>query len=350
MRRTLLGLILVAATTAIAPSFVAAWHSGEVVIGGYRLPRDHRFESRDASDKNYVVNINDVPSLIQRGRPVLDRTANVWITHPNGTSPNAQYLASSHGSADHRWDRIRGTVQSVNRNAAVVRTDDGRNVAVDMSQARQESPDGLKAGDRVVVGGTVDASNRVIARYVREERRTPADQGQWQQIHGHVQSVKGSTLRFRADDGRVLNVDMSAINAGVRRALTRNEGATVIGFPGSGNHFRAEYVQQDSSDPARGGRLTRHAPPPARVNAPDGTGTQRIAGLVTAFGGAVMDLKTDDDRTLVVDLGQLNPEILKSLNGGDRVLVTGFFRDPTRLDAQSVQKYNSDGSLQPLPR
>jgi hypothetical protein len=340
MRRTLLGFILVAATTAIAPSFAAAWHAGEVVIGGYRLPRDHRFETRDASGKDHVVNINDVPSLIQQGRPVLDQTANVWIKHPNSTSPNAQYLASTPGSGDHRWDRIRGTVQSVNRHAVVVRTDDGRNVAVDMSQARLESSDGLKPGDRVVVGGTVDASNRVIARYVREvrdERRDAPDQGQWQRIHGRVQGVQGSTLRFRADDGRVLNVDMSDVSREVQRALTHNEGATVIGFPGSGNHFRAEYVQQDSSDPARGGRVTGHAPPPARVNAPS-SGVHRIQGQITSIGGSMMDLRTDDGRTLVVDMGQLNPETVKSLNGGDRVTVTGLFRDSTRIDAQSVQK------------
>jgi hypothetical protein len=337
MRRTLLGLILVAATTAIAPSFAAAWHAGEVVIGGYRLPRDHRFETPDAAGKYNVVNIDDVPSMIQRGRSIFDRTANVWIKNPNEKSPNAQYLASTSGSADHRWDRIRGTVQSVNRNAAVVRTDDGRNVAVDMSQARRESSDGLKAGDRVVVGGTVDASNRVIARYVREERRDAPDQGQWQRIHGRVQGVQGSTLRFRADDGRVLNVDMSDVSREVQRALTRNEGATVIGFPGSGNQFRAEYVQQDSSDPARGGRVTGHAPPPARVNAPS-SGVHRIQGQITSIGGSMMDVRTDDGRTLVVDMGQLNPEIVKSLNGGDRVTVTGLFRDSTRIDAQSVQK------------
>jgi len=337
MRRTLLGLLLVAATTAIAPSFAAAWHFGDVVIGGYRLPRDHRYESPDASATYHVVNINDVPALIQRGRFVFDRTASVWVKSPNGTM-NPQYLASadatsSSAPSDHRWDRIRGTVQSATGNTAVVRTDDGRNVTVDVSQARQESSDTLRVGDRVVVGGTVDASNRVTARYVRDDRRgaLSADQAQWQRIHGQVQSVKGSTLRFRADDGRVLNVDMSAVGAGVRRALARNEGATVIGFPGRGNQFRAEYIQQDSSDPAR-----------------DGKGTQRIHGQIAAIGGATMDLRTDDGRTLVVDVGQVvNPEIVPSLNGGDRVTVTGYFRDSTRLDAQHVQKDSADASRQP---
>jgi hypothetical protein len=172
--------------------------------------------------------------------------------------------------------------------------------------------------------------------------------GGWQRIHGRVQSVQGTSMRFRADDGRILSVDLSPVSPQIRQALTHGEAATVIGHRSTGAHqVRAEYVQQDSSDPARGGRITRHTPPPARGNAPLGAGMQRIDGQITAIGGSMMDLRTDDGRTLVVDLGQLNPEIVKSLNGGDRVTVTGLVRDSTRIAAQSVQKYNSDGSRQP---
>jgi hypothetical protein len=78
-----------------------------------------------------------------------------------------------------------------------------------------------------------------------------ADKDQWQRIHGRVQSVKGSTLKFRADDGRLLNVDMSAVGPEIQRGLTQNERVTVIGFPGGANQFRAEYIQQDSSDASR---------------------------------------------------------------------------------------------------
>ena len=60
MRRIVLGTALVAVVI-VAPSLAAAWHSGEVVVDGYRLPRDHRFESPDAAGKYNVVNLNDVP-------------------------------------------------------------------------------------------------------------------------------------------------------------------------------------------------------------------------------------------------------------------------------------------------
>jgi len=47
-------------------------------------------------------------------------------------------------------------------------------------------------------------------------------------------------------------VDMSKVGAEIQRALTPNEKVTVIGFPGGGpNQFRAEYIQQDSSDASR---------------------------------------------------------------------------------------------------
>jgi hypothetical protein len=83
---------------AILPSLASAWHAGEAVVGSYRLPLEHRFESPDASGTFIAVTINDVPMLIQQGRAVIDRTANVWIKSPEGMT-NTQYLASKPGPA-----------------------------------------------------------------------------------------------------------------------------------------------------------------------------------------------------------------------------------------------------------
>jgi hypothetical protein len=44
-----LHVALVAVTIAIAPALASAWHAGETIAGGYRLPRDHRFETPAAS-------------------------------------------------------------------------------------------------------------------------------------------------------------------------------------------------------------------------------------------------------------------------------------------------------------
>ena len=91
MRRVLSGLVLVGFVVVLAAP-LAAQQPAELVIGGYKLPRDHRYESPDAAGKYEVVDVKDVPGLIQKGKFIFDRTANVWVKHPNGTV-NKQYLA-----------------------------------------------------------------------------------------------------------------------------------------------------------------------------------------------------------------------------------------------------------------
>jgi hypothetical protein len=260
MRPILVSLAVIAATTVLGAPPAAAWHAGDVVVDGYRLPRDHRFESGDEKgNKRRVVNLNEVPQLLQQGKPVYDKTANVWIKGPNGPV-NQRYLASAASSKDKDREK---------------------------------------------------------------------DKDKWQRVHGQVQSVQGSMLRFRADDGRVLDVDMSKVNPEVRRALTQNEKVTVIGFPGAGkNDFRAEYIQQDAS---------RGAGSPAASAKTSGSGAPRISGTVGVIGGSTMDMRTNDGRTLVVDISEVPPDLVKSLNPGDPITVTGKLSG-SNLKAQSLQK------------
>lgn len=71
--------------------------------------------------------------------------------------------------------------------------------------------------------------------------------------------MEGSKLTFKADDGRVLDIDMSQVSPNVQRALTPGEGAEVVGhFKGDQNHIAARWIQQDSSNPARGGKVSGH--------------------------------------------------------------------------------------------
>jgi hypothetical protein len=263
MRPTLLSLALIAATTVLGPSLAVAWHAGEVVVDGYRLPKDHRFDSQDEKGKRFTVSINEVPGLLKQNKPILDQTANVWVRSPGG-KVNQRYVASGSGPATAAADKDKDK--------------DGKD--------------------------------------------------KWQRIHGQVESVQGSMLRFRADDGRTLDVDMSKVNPEVRRALTQNEKVTVIGFPGAGkNDFRAEYIQQD-----RGG-----AGSPAASTKASGSGTPRISGTVGVIGGSTMDMRTNDGRTLVVDLSEVSPDLVKSLNPGDPITVTGKLSG-SNLKAQSLQK------------
>jgi len=86
-----------------------------------------------------------------------------------------------------------------------------------------------------------------------------------QRIHGKIQSIEGSTLKFETDDGRALTVDVSRVESRVRRGLTPGEGVTVIAHEWTGpTTVRTNYVQQDSSDPSHGGRIAPSASPRSR--------------------------------------------------------------------------------------
>ena len=247
--------------------------SGSVTYGtGLALPRDHKYELY-ANGTYQAVDVGSVASHVENKQEIYDRTAGAWV-YRTSTGLNPQYAGSGrYGDRDDRWgnrrddrndrwDRVSGTVDRVDGDWVVIRTDDGRMVRTDLSHARDRSrrDDEVRRGDRIVAGGVMDG-DRLIARFYRDGREgdtTQAPQGAWQRIHGRVQSIEGNTLRFRADDGRVLIVDMRDVNPNVRRALVRDEGATLIGFAGTRpNEFRAEYIQQDNSDPSRGAASPR---------------------------------------------------------------------------------------------
>jgi len=263
-------------------------------------------------------------------------------------------LAAAQGD-DKEW-RIKGVVEKKQPNQMTIRTDNNRVVVVDTSHARRQTADRIKVGERVSVVGDFTGPQRMEARAIRDlGKGSEQTQGDWERIHGRVEAVDGSDLRFRADDGRMLRVDMSNVGAEIRQALTRGERATVIGYEWLGpNRLRAEYIQQDSSSPSRGGKIGGQAtPPPAATSrAPAEAGWHRIHGTVAAIGGNTMDLKADDGRTLMVDVSEVSPEVVKSLSAGEGVTAIGMLRDRARLDARYVQKDSSDASRAPsaLPR
>jgi len=91
---------------------------------------------------------------------------------------------------------------------------------------------------------------------------TPVSSGEWQRIHGTIESIEGSTLSFRTDDGRALTVDVSRVAASVRNGLTTGEHATVLAHEWTGpTTVRANYVQRDSSNPSRSGTIAPSASP-----------------------------------------------------------------------------------------
>jgi hypothetical protein len=181
---------------------IAQTSTDVLVIDGLALPQSHRYEIYNASSGTYSpIDVHAVPSYVQKKTRVYDRTAKVWVVDASG-------------KLDQRYAATAG--QTSGQTAAQTTT----------------------------------------------PATTPSPSGQWERIHGKIESIQGSNLTFRADDGRVLTVDASRVAANVRGALTQGEGVTVIAHEWTGpNALRASYVQQDSSDPSHGGKVAPSASP-----------------------------------------------------------------------------------------
>jgi hypothetical protein len=187
---------------------------------------------------------------------------------------------------------------------------------------------------------------------------SPGTQGGWQRVHGTVLSKSGSSMQFKTDDGHTLTVDMSTVGANVQQALTPNETATIIGKAGTqANQFVANYVQQDSSDPARGGKVVGQAAAPAASTAQpsaaakpaDDKSWQRIHGTVASNSGTTLSLKTGDGQTLSVDTSKVDAGVRNNVKAGETVTVIGHYKsaDKKNLEAQFIQKDSSAGSASP---
>jgi hypothetical protein len=69
--------------------------SDVLVQAGLRLPRSHQYELYDRVNQSYThVRVETVPSYLQQGAWIHDRTAGLWVSHPSVGEPNPQYAAS----------------------------------------------------------------------------------------------------------------------------------------------------------------------------------------------------------------------------------------------------------------
>ena len=98
--------------------------------------------------------------------------------------------------------------------------------------------------------------------------------GNWQNVHGQVQAVHGDRLTLKADDGRIIEVDIREVSPSVRAAMEPNLRVTVSGFPvTSHERFTARYIVQDNAGAA---------PPVAAAPGPSAVAV-RILPLVPQF-------------------------------------------------------------------
>lgn len=286
--------VLAIVVLSAAPVLVAdANHSKagqRLTHGEWSVPADHQYQSyRPESGQYTAVQAAQVLDHLVAGAWIYDQTDNLWVQHPSvgknplylaGTAPAQGQTAAASG-----WQRIHGTVQSVQGPTLTIRADDGRTLTVDMAQVSPNVQRAIIVGEGVeVIGHYAPPTNQqhVAARWIQQDSSNPArggrisgarppaaaaqappppaspsasaatkpggkvDEKAWQRIHGKVESVSGSTLRLKADDGRNLSVDMSKVSAGVQKGLTQGESVTVIGHHEKDrNHVDAQFIQQD---------------------------------------------------------------------------------------------------------
>ena len=115
----------------------------------WQLPRANRYEWHEPSGRITEVEVQSVPLRIDRGEWIYDRTARQWVFHPS-IGRNPAYLLSVPSP------RVVGSIQSLEGDRLMVRTDAGQLVTVDIGRLPSSIRPSLRFGDRVVVAGEYD--------------------------------------------------------------------------------------------------------------------------------------------------------------------------------------------------
>lgn len=98
-------------------------------------------------------------------------------------------------------------------------------------------------------------------------RPSPSDTVRlWTQIHGRVESIRGSQVMLKTDTGQLLRVDISSMSYDERQGLVTGTRTSLTGyFGGRPNEFSAWFLPMP---PAPAGPEAPAPPPTAPVLAP----------------------------------------------------------------------------------
>ncbi len=251
---------------------------------------------------------------------------------------------------------VHGTTERADHeaNRVFVKGDDGRDYVVDISQghasgaARTPGQEvtiyGRRTGDYRIEGNVIADRDYRSAAPAERERYHPRG---WEQLHGTVQDVEGSRMRLRADDGRTVRVDLSALpdrREDMINNLRPGAMVTVIGDGDSrSDRFSARHVRFDDRDVNRrawGGQ----------ASAASNTGETHVSGLIETIHHDNLRLRTDDGRIVPVDIDPLRDQVRERFKVGDRVTVIGTFTgDRNRMTARTVRADGGQSSSAVAP-
>jgi hypothetical protein len=167
----------------------------------------------------------------------------------------------------------------------VIRSDEGRTYYADLATAQRRTPGPLTAGSRVsllgiersrpyeltaMVIGTGDAASLGLAPSFTPSPPAPlapiavaplAPAGpaepMWR-VDGIVQSVAGTSITLRTEDGRTSMIDVSQLSDSTVSALRPGERVSLFGVPRQDRRLIANgYLQSESVPPAASPRTTQ---------------------------------------------------------------------------------------------
>jgi translation initiation factor IF-1 len=233
---------------------------------------------------------------------------------------------------------VHGTVERVDHaaNRVYVTGDNGREYVVDISQGHA-SGSARTPGQEVTVYGRRTGEHRIEATNITADRDyrsgSAADRDRfrprgWEQLHGTVQDVEGHKMRLRTDDGRTVRVDLSALPDRREEMINHLRHGAVVTVIGDGDsrtdRFYARHVRFDDRDLNR--RAWGHQGGPGATPVSN-EGETQIHGRIDTIHKDNMRLKTDDGRTIKVNIDPVRDRVRERFKVGDMVTVVGVFTD-----------------------
>ena len=212
------------------------------------------------------------------------------------------------------YRKLHGYRVSGSSSTMVVLADDGTTSTVDMSAIRTEAP--IELGKAVTLAVKPGSEpNTFVAGRISADPADPSTgkiaKRPFESVQGTVESIRGSTIRFKTSDGQVLRADASRMPG--RSAIQANNRGTLTYERRANGQIAALWLDRQDIQPSASGSVPL---------ASSGE-YQRIHGYIQSVGWATMSLKADDGRTLKVDTSQIDSQMRTSMRPGDLVSVLG---------------------------
>jgi hypothetical protein len=220
------------------------------------------------------------------------------------------------------YQRLHGDRVHVSGATMIVRADDGKTYAVDMSALETQMWHPIELGQAVTLAAKPGREpNALIAARLQAD---PADRATGKtpkkpfiSAQGTIESAQDSELRFKMPDGRVVWADASQMPG--RAAVRVNDQGTLIYDRDPRQRVTALWFERSETQPSAA-PIPSAAPTPRVVRPGE---YQRIYGYVQSVGGTTMSFKADDGRILTVDTTQVDAQVRSTVRQGDLVSVLG---------------------------